>query len=205
MLLVSHYFSELWCEAMMKSISNFLIKALKCILQIEYRAYCTRHSAAHMGKASVTLNEGFDAGTSQSKPTDVAEKSRGNGTLAGIKPLEDKVEVLSTEQTPLSSSVVRPDFVDDVHISAEQPQIDSGNLDHGSQINVVTPVHSALESERGEGEGSKVSGLNEGLDPLQSTRKEQQASCTTNLLCICVHHIQVKLNKQVESLFVRIG
>jgi hypothetical protein len=175
---------------MLKSISNFLIKAWKCLLQIEYRAYCTRHSAAHMGKASVTLIEGFDAGTSQSKPADVAEKSRGNGTLVGIKPLEVKAEDLKTEQTPLSSSVLGPHIVDDVHISAGQPQIDSVNLDNGGQNDAVTPVQ---EFERGEGEGSKVSGLNEGLDPLLPTHREQQASCTLIFCLFCFAHIISRL------------
>lgn len=179
-------------------ILNFLIKALKCILQIEYRAYCTKHSAAHMGKTSVTLNEGFDAGTSESKPTDFAEKSRDNGTLAGIKPRDDTAEVSKTEQTPPSSTV------HDVRVSAEQPQMDSANLKNGSRITVVTPVQLALEYERDQGEGSKVSGSNEGLDPPQPTDREQQASCATDLLSYCIHRFQAKLNEQVESLFVKV-
>lgn len=98
-------------------------------------------------------SEGLDAGASLLKSTDVAEKPKGNGTLVGIKASEGEVDVLMTEQMLHSSSVGR--FVDDVHVSAGQPQIDSSNLDNG-QNNVVNSPHAALESERGECEGSKV-------------------------------------------------
>ncbi|KAG0604949.1 hypothetical protein M758_9G021400 [Ceratodon purpureus] len=129
---------------------------------IEYRAYCSRHSAAHMGKISVALNEGVDTGASQLKPTDHAEEFGDVGAPTGTRLTENKTSVTnisSKEQTLPSASVLCPQFVDDAKVSAGQPQRGSSNPDDASQI--LSPLYPSGPS----GEGS---------DHLQLAHGQQQ-------------------------------
>lgn len=145
---------------------------MKCCLQIEYRAYCSRHSAAHMGKTSVALNEGVDTGASQLKPTDRAEEFSDTGAPTDTGPTESKshiTNILSKEKTPPSASVLCLQFVDDVEVSAGQPQRVSSNPDDASQVNILSPLYLSGPS-------------GEGLDHLQLAHGKQQASCTSSLL-----------------------
>ncbi|XP_024388731.1 uncharacterized protein [Physcomitrium patens] len=57
---------------------------------IEYRSYCSKHSAAHMGKASVIPNEDVDAGTSQLKLTDAADNATDVDARTSNEPSDEK-------------------------------------------------------------------------------------------------------------------
>jgi hypothetical protein len=131
-----------------------------------------------MGKTSVALNEGVDTGASQLKPTDRAKKFSDIGAPTGTGATESKTHITnisSNEQTPPSASVLGLQFVDDVKVSAGQPQLGSSNLDDVSKINILSPLYPSGSS-------------GEGLDHLQLAHRKQQASCTSALLFCSIRY-----------------
>lgn len=165
----------------MKITWNLLNKALKCCLQIEYRAYCSKHSAAHMGKASVIPNEDVDAGTSQLKLTDAADNATDVDARTSNEPSDEKshlTDIMNKEKISPESGT-NPYFVDDA-----QHEMDFSNLD-GSQNNVSNSGNPVVEFEKFEDHGSKFRDpTEERFEQMQPADRVQQASYTINTFSV---------------------
>lgn len=68
---------------------------------IRYGAYCSKHLAAHMGKASVILNDDVDAGTSHLQPTNAMENATNADSVTNTGSLDVKSKSANLDFTDL--------------------------------------------------------------------------------------------------------